>query len=42
MFIEPNFTLPMLVIGVVFVAITLFIAAFVLHRYVLASIANPN
>lgn len=32
MFIEPNFTLPMLVIGVVFVAITIFIAAFVLHR----------
>lgn len=38
MFIEPNFTLPMLVIGVVFVAITIFIAAFVLHRYVRASI----
>lgn len=32
MFIEENFTLPMLIIGAAFVLVTILVAAFVLHR----------
>ena len=32
--IESNFTLPMLIISALLVAVTILVAAFVLHRYV--------